>query len=245
MSLSEFFDAAYFGTRHADKIKATLDTMHYDGGRLRDSIDYVDAEGRVLVNLQTDASTWGIAEFFDAGAGNGDTYEDIENAFGGDFADQLRGDSGSNHLRGRGSSDRLYGRAGDDTLNGGTGADALFGNSGVDIMTGGPDLRTDRFIFFNMSETGVGEGNRDIITDFQTGLDRIEIRRFDADTTQGGRQGFKFIADAAFSNTAGELRFEQTGGNTIVQGDVNGDGLADFEIELTGTIALVEGDFFI
>ncbi len=218
----------------------------YDGNDGSDTVDYTDATGRVLSDLQINQSGTGFASKFAAGAGQGDTYEEIENVTGGSFADNLRGDGNDNVLEGGGVSDRLYGRGGNDTLNGGAGVDALYGNLGVDEMTGGPGASTtDRFIYFNMIETGVGAGNRDIITDFQTGIDRIEIRRFDADTTQGGRQGFNFIADAAFSNTAGELRFEQTGGNTIVQGDVNGDGLADFEIELTGTMTLVEGDFLI
>ncbi len=216
-----------------------------DGGDGIDTADYGDALGRVLVDLQNDVRGAGFARFFDEGAAAGDTFISIENVIGSDFADNLRGDANDNVLEGGAVSDRLYGRAGDDTLDGGTGVDALYGNLGADVMTGGPDLRGDRFIYFSMNETGVGAGNRDIITDFQTGLDRIEIRRFDADTTQGGRQGFDFVADAAFTNTAGELRYEQTGGNTIVQGDVNGDGLADFEIELTGIINLVEGDFFI
>ncbi len=216
-----------------------------DGGDGIDTADYGDALGRVLVDLQNDVRGAGFARFFDEGAAAGDTFISIENVIGSDFADNLRGDANDNVLEGGAVSDRLYGRAGDDTLDGGTGVDALYGNLGADVMTGGPDLRGDRFIYFSMNETGVGAGNRDIITDFQTGLDRIEIRRFDADTTQGGRQGFDFVADAAFTNTAGELRYAQTGGNTIVQGDVNGDGLADFEIELTGIINLVEGDFLI
>ncbi len=234
------------GAGFDDSFVFSLGADHYDGNGGTDAVDYSSATGRVLADLQIDQSGSGFARFFAAGAGQGDTYEEIENLIGGGFADNLRGDGAANLLEGNGVSDRLYGRGGDDTLNGGAGVDALYGNLGVDQMTGGPGAATmDRFIYFSMAETGVGDGNRDIITDFQTGVDRIEIRRFDADTTQGGRQGFNFIADAAFSNTAGELRFEQTGGNTIVQGDVNGDGLADFEIELTGTITMVESDFLI
>ncbi|MFN3210922.1 MAG: M10 family metallopeptidase C-terminal domain-containing protein, partial [Roseovarius sp.] len=100
------------------------------------------------------------------------------------------------------------------------GADAFYGGLGADTMTGGADAgRTDRFIYFNAVETGVGAGNRDVITDFVSGEDRIELRRIDADITQGFKQLFDFIGDAAFSNTAGELRYEQVGGNTIVQAD--------------------------
>ena len=47
----------------------------------------------------------------------------------------------------------------------------------------------------------------------------------------------------AFTNVAGELRYVQSNGVTLIQGDTNGDGVADFAIVLTGTISLVAGDF--
>ncbi|MFN3210921.1 MAG: hypothetical protein ACE369_18365 [Roseovarius sp.] len=217
-----------------------------DGGAGTDHLSYQGASGRVLVDLQSDVSGAGFARFFTEGAGSGDTFTSIENVTGCNFADNLRGNGLDNELNGGKLSDRLYGRGGDDTLDGGTGADALYGNAGADTMTGGPDEgRTDRFIYFNAVETGVGAGNRDIITDFVSGEDRIELRRIDADISQGFKQFFDFVGDAAFSNTAGELRYEQVGGNTIVQADRDGDGVADMEIELTGTINLVEDDFFI
>ncbi|MCR9140411.1 MAG: M10 family metallopeptidase C-terminal domain-containing protein [Alphaproteobacteria bacterium] len=147
-------------------------------------------------------------------------------------------------LDGANGWDRLYGRQGDDTLIGGNGGDMLYGNAGADIMSGGTTAQRDRFIYFRDTDTGVGEGNRDVITDFQSGTDRIEISRIDANIVLGGpRQDFIFIADTAFSNTAGELRYEQTGTETILQADRNGDGVSDWEIELTGTVTLQSGDF--
>jgi serralysin len=56
----------------------------------------------------------------------------------------------------------------------------------------------------------------------------------DADTTQDENQAFDYINGAAFSSVAGELRFE--GG--ILEGDVDGDGAADFQIALTAVTAL-------
>ncbi|WP_050531879.1 M10 family metallopeptidase C-terminal domain-containing protein [Pseudaestuariivita atlantica] len=210
-----------------------------------DTADYSAATGRVLVDFQSDVSGAGFARFFDLGAAVGDTYDSVENAIGGAFADNLRGDGAANVLEGGGVSDRLYGRAGDDTLDGGAGADAIYGNLGADEMTGGPGAIRDRFIYFQANETGVGPGNRDVITDFTPGEDRIELSRIDADTTQGFKQRFDFIGDAAFSGTGGELRYEQTGGVTIVQADRDGDGVADMEIELTGTLTLTATDFLI
>lgn len=217
-----------------------------DGGPGTDLLDFSDATGRVFADIQIDQRGAGFLAFYDVGQPQGDTYVNLEDIIGGAFADNLRGDSGSNYLRGGGVSDRLYGRGGDDILDGGTGADALYGNMGADTMTGGSGAgRRDRFIYFDIDESGVGAGNRDTITDFVAGEDRIEISRFDADTTQGGNQGFDFIGAAGFSGTAGELGYVQAGANTIVQADVNGDGLADFEIELSGLLMLSAGDFLL
>lgn len=160
--------------------------------------------------------------------------------------DTVDGGSGNDLVDGGSGHDIVRGGTGDDTLRGGAGNDTLDGGAGGDAIDGGDDAgRRDRFIFFNMSESGVGSGNRDVITDFVSGEDRIEISRFDADLTQGGKQSFIFVGAAAFTNTAGELRYEQVGGNTIVQADVSGDGLADFEIELRGTMSLIASDFLI
>jgi serralysin len=216
------------------------------GGDGYDVVSFADAQERVLVDLQIDVSAAGFARFFVLGAAAGDTYDSIEGLIGGWASDNLRGASGNESLLGGGRSDRLYGRAGDDTLDGGIGADALYGNRGVDIMTGGQDdgLR-DRFIYFNENETGVGAGNRDIITDFVSGEDRIEISRIDADTTIGRKQTFDFIGETVFSGTAGELNYRYEGGNTIIAGDRDGDGLADLEIELNGILTLTESDFLL
>lgn len=209
----------------------------FDGGSGTDTALFDNATTRVIVDLQNNAVNFGEAV--------GDTYTDVENLVGSDFNDQLRGNSLDNDFVGGSFSDRLYGRAGDDILNGETGADAIYGNAGVDSMTGGDDTLRDRFIYFNMSETGTGGGNRDIITDFTSTEDRIEISRFDADTTTGGNQAFTFVGTAGFSGTAGELRYFTGSGRTVIQGDVDGNSVADFEIELTTEMSLIAADFLL
>ena len=209
-----------------------------DGGDGYDIADYGSADRSVRVDLQNPAISFNDAA--------GDTFISIEEYRTGDGVDQLRGDTGDNIFRTGGVSDRLYGRAGDDMLFGEAGADAFYGGLGADIMTGGDDAgRRDRYIYFNAAESGVGDGQRDVITDYVAGEDRIELSRIDADLTQGFKQRFDFIGDDPFSGTGGELRFEQIGGNTIVQADRDGDGVADFEIELTGTMTLTDSDFLI
>jgi serralysin len=65
----------------------------------------------------------------------------------------------------------------------------------------------------------------------------------DANSNVSSNQAFAFIGTAAFSNVAGQLRYETSGGVTTIFGDVNGDGVADLQIQLTGSIALVASDF--
>lgn len=210
---------------------------HLVGGAGYDIASYVSATRSVRVDLQNPALMYNDAV--------GDTFDGIEAFQTGRTVDQLRGDANANIFYTGLLSDRLYGRGGDDFLFGEGGADAFYGGTGADTMTAGPGagLR-DRFIYFQMVESGVGAGNRDIITDFVTGEDRIEIRRFDADLTQGFKQGFSFVGDAGLTG-AGDLGYRHEGGNTIVGADVTGDGIADFEIELTGIMDLTAADFLI
>jgi hypothetical protein len=58
-------------------------------------------------------------------------------------------------------------------------------------------------------------------------------------------QDFTWIGNAGFSSTAGELRFEYSGGDTHIFGDTNGDGTADIALVLSGEIALTVGDFIL
>ena len=58
---------------------------------------------------------------------------------------------------------------------------------------------------------------------------------------------FSWIGTSAFTGAAGELRFEQINMNTDtkVEGDIDGDQIADFELILTGNIGLQEADFLL
>jgi len=160
-----------------------------------------------------------------------------------------QGNSGSNTLTGTEAEDTLLGLGGNDTLLGGGGNDALEGGSGADRLTGGlggdslsGGAGADRFIFESISDSR--PDSADVITDFsRTQNDRIELHDIDANSLSGGNQNFSFIGTAAFSGSAGQLRYAQAGGNTFVMGDVNGDAVADFTIQVAGTLFLSSGDF--
>ena len=84
--------------------------------------------------------------------------------------------------------------------------------------------------------------NRDRIVDFSRGQDdTIDLSTIDA-KTGGGNQAFKWIGKQAFHDVKGELRYKDLGPKVIVQGDIDGDGKADFEI-LVKTGTLHKGDF--
>ncbi len=161
---------------------------------------------------------------------------------GGAGRDLLKGSRGDDRLIGKGGGDVLRGGSGGDVLKGGAGRDKLIGGAGRDVMTGGAGA--DTFDFNSPTETGDTAATRDRITDFsQTDGDVIDLSGIDADSGAAGNQAFAFIGTAAFSGTAGELRYVQNGANTIVQADLDGDGAADLQIRLDGLIALTAGDF--
>lgn len=135
----------------------------------------------------------------------------------------------------------LEGGAGGDTLIGSAGADTLHGGVGRDVLTG--NAGADRFVFESPADSVLGAAT-DRITDFKHAQgDKIVLSAIDADVTVAGDQAFHFIGNDLFTHSAGELRFAVSGGITIIGGDVNGDGVSDFNIALSGNIALMAADF--
>jgi Ca2+-binding RTX toxin-like protein len=149
---------------------------------------------------------------------------------------------GSADVDGTGNSlnNIITGNSGDNLLDGGAGSDTLVGGAGIDTLAGG--VGHDRFVFNSTGDTAVGAS--DSITDFATG-DRIDLRPIDANMLMPGDQAFIFVGTSAFQNAAGELRYEQISGATYVEGDTNGDGLADFMIKLDGSHNLTGADFLV
>jgi Ca2+-binding RTX toxin-like protein len=173
-------------------------------------------------------------------------------------ADIITGSSQNDIIDGGGGNDTLQGLAGNDKLNGGTGNDRLIGGTGNDLLTGGSgkDVMTggagnDAFDFNRITDSGKTSLTRDAITDFTHGHDKIDLKDIDAIAGTPANDAFKFIGTAAFHHVKGELHFVKvdnpgsTHDFTIVEGDVNGDGHADFQIQLNGLVALTKGDFIL
>lgn len=155
--------------------------------------------------------------------------------WGGNGFDSLRGDNGNDLLYGEANDDNLNGGAGNDFLDGGTGNDLLLGGAGNDVMTGGAGCDTFRFYAADVATYSV-----DQITDFTSGMDKIDLKQVNPG---GGR--FNFIGTQAFHNVVGELHYTVVNGSAIVEGDINGDGKADFSIKVDNVTKLSAADFVI
>ena len=134
----------------------------------------------------------------------------------------------------------ITGNVANNVLKGQGGSDVLVGGLGKDTLYGGKDA--DVFDFNVLAEIGKTSATRDTIADFGVGNDRISLSTIDANLKVAGNQAFKFIGTQPFHKVAGELHYVR-GATTVVSGDVDGDGKADFQLALTGSKTLDSGDF--
>ncbi|MDB5423578.1 MAG: hypothetical protein JWQ29_994 [Phenylobacterium sp.] len=179
---------------------------------------------------------------------SGDAGADVVNGGLGD--DSLSGGSGNDNLVGEAGNDTLSGGADMDLLSGGAGADSLAGGDGADTLQGdaGPDTLAggagaDTFVF-REGDIGTAAAH-DRIVDFAVDADKISLKYVDANTTATGDQAFTFIGLHGFHRIAGELRYEVSGGAAHLMGDTNGDGIADFVLDVVGISTFKVTDFLL
>ncbi|WP_203423668.1 M10 family metallopeptidase C-terminal domain-containing protein [Sinorhizobium sp. BG8] len=253
---AEALSAGRMYTAHRDKILSYETKYDADNaGRIKglESIDpiykeYAPAIARLVAAYKVPASY--KPEELQVGAttaitlkGDGSAYDtaanDADFLIGSTRADALYGGVGSDVLVGNSGNDRLFGQSGKDWLYGGSGADRLSGGTGADV-----------FVFKSVAEIGRLAGKRDVILDFVSGEDRIDLSAIDANGSLAGDQ-FTFLRTKGteFHDKAGELRWlyatREGTKVTLIEGDVDGDGIADFRLELTGRVSLEKGDFLL
>ncbi|TNC51944.1 hypothetical protein FHG66_03815 [Rubellimicrobium rubrum] len=187
--------------------------------------DWVMSEGVETLALQGSSNINGVGSngndviIGNAGANflKGNTGDDALSGNGGD--DRLFGSAGNDLMQGGDGADLLDGSAGNDRLEGGAGNDILFGSSQQDSLTGAEGA--DTFVFTALSHSRVNAA--DVITDFTSGADRIDLQALDADTTRDGDQAFTWGGSGI-----GHLVLQ----NRHLVADLNGDGRMDFDLDL-------------
>jgi Ca2+-binding RTX toxin-like protein len=242
-------DDLIFGGAGNDTVYAGLGNDQIGTGQGNDLIYGSAGSNQLYTGLGNDTVQGGTGAdaIFGAGGSNtllGNADNDVIN--GGDAGDFLAGGTGNDTVLGGAGNDTTYLGAGNDFTGGGAGNDVITAGAGTnriyagvgddtviagtgrDVITGGPGI--DHFIFATAAQAGIGAA-RDVITDFAPGVDKIDLSALN----------LTFIGGGGFSNAAGELRYIPG----FAVGDINGDGLNDFAIELLGAPALTSGDFIL
>jgi Ca2+-binding RTX toxin-like protein len=188
-----------------------------------------------------------------------DTIRNVENiqASGGDdrlsgnnIANRIDGGAGHDTILGRQGNDLLEGKLGNDQLNGGFGSDTLNGGAGKDVLQGGAGA--DVFVFDTLGHAGRNFQSADQIVDFRSGVDMIDLREIDADTTRSGNNAFTFAEGGQFqTGQSGQIIIRQFANARDSQGetrallDVDGDGQLDAMIRLAGMHDMGADDFIL
>ncbi len=196
--------------------------------------------GNFIENL---TASWTASPF--VGTGNG-------------LANVIQGANAGDTLNGLAGQDTILGLRGRDVLTGGSEADTFKFNAKAD--TGTTASTRDRITDF---ETDVDHIDL-------SAIDARDVFFTTLFPTKGGsiftNEAFTFIGDQAFSGVAGELHYVHARSfpvvvargaadigpidvglftNTIIEGDTNGDRIADFQIELTGRKIVDAADFIL
>lgn len=176
----------------------------------------------------------------------------MDTILGGNDNDTINGRAGDDDLRGGKGDDFIKGRAGEDHLQGGSGDDELIGGKDNDLIEGGAQQDTlkgeagaDTFKWSDGDFAGLDALTADRILDFsQSDGDVIDFADVDA-IAGGADDDFVYLGNAAFTGTAGELRWENDSGDTMVYMDIDGDGMAEYAVALDGTLSLTAADFIL
>jgi Ca2+-binding RTX toxin-like protein len=180
-----------------------------EGGLNRDVMDGQSGDDVASYRQATEGVTvWFTNSGMNQGEAYGDQITNVENLWGSDFVDTLRGDDNGGQVYGFAGADTLDGLGGDDSMNGGAGADTLTGGAGADT-----------FFFLQPGEGG------DTIADFVSGQDRLFFSEYwfgQPIAPAGAIDPSRFFSGAApvatgveasflFNTTTHQLHYDQDG----------------------------------
>ena len=166
------------------------------------------------------------------GAGN-----DTLNGTGKD--DNIYGGSGNDTIKGNDGDDTIYGGSGSDTINANNGNDTIIGGFGSDLLTGSNG--DDRFVYLSVADSNAAQF--DVISDFRSGSDRIDLAALGAlaflaltsTSTSVPAHTVAWIYDSAANET---IVYVNPTDQTLNIGD---SGL--LEIHLQGIVSVAASDF--
>ncbi|MGM3225810.1 serralysin family metalloprotease [Dickeya zeae] len=188
-----------------DSSKALIFSVWDAGGN--DTFDFSGYSNNQRINLNE-------GSFSDVGGLKGNVSiahgVTIENAIGGSGNDILVGNSADNILQGGAGNDVLYGGAGADTLTGGAGRDTFVYGSGQDSTVSAYDW----------------------ITDFQTGVDKIDLSAFRSEGQ------LSFVQDQ-FSGKGQEIILQWDAADSVTNLWLHeaGHSSVDFLVRIVGQVA--------
>jgi Ca2+-binding RTX toxin-like protein len=246
-------DDSLFGKAGDDTLKGGEGGDELDGGAGNDVLDGGTGSGVDTADYRSFGNGVNVNLVLgSANDGTGiDTLISIEDVDGTSFKDTIIGNQAGNFLKGEAGGDFISGNGGADTILAGDGNDSVLGGSGFDKIDGGRGADTltggseaDHFIYFSTGDSPVGNGARDIIKDFEKGLDKINVSLIDANPEVSGNQAFSFIGSGSF-NDEGQIRTSAVNGGTLLQFNTSGNTVADFEILLEKPIQVSGLDFFL
>ena len=177
----------------------------------------------------------------------GGGFNDVLDGAGGN--DEVYAGAGADTVIGGFGADKLYGEGGADSLDGGSGNDSIDGGAGFDFMRGGAG--GDKFIFTASDGLSGGAMIGEIMDFSHAQSDKIDLSAIDATGAPGSAFTFPGgVPGGAFTGTAGtpvpgQVHFVVTGTGVNVEGDINGDGVADFVIMVDGVASLATTDFIL
>lgn len=193
-----------------DSVSGGLGNDVVAGGAGNDTLDGGDGNDSMSGSFGND--------LIDAGSGaddiGGGTGRDTIDAGTGN--DRVGGGEGDDSILGGDGNDFLAGGGRNDTIDGGTGNDTINAGAGNDVMTGGAGA--DQFVF-----SAFFDGEADVITDFEDGIDRFFIRLVNPDTGEtnitNGNAGLQgFVAALNITDTATGAQLNVNGNTILVEG---------------------------
>ena len=153
--------------------------------------------------------------------------------------DLIYAGSGNDTVKGNDGDDKIYGGSGNDTINGNNGCDTIIGGYGADKLTGGNG--DDRFVYLSAADSNAAR--HDVISDFRSGSDRIDL-------TALGALAFLALTSASTSVPAHTIAwlYDSTTNQTILYVNPT-DHILDIgnsallEIHLEGLVTVQASDF--